>query len=141
VESRRLNQVLAAREWQHSGAGGCESNAGVRPCRGRPRTAWEGRAPSAVRDLQRAYKRDYMRRWHRDPRHLAKEMEARKRWYFARKCREALAPVESRRQETRPARCGLCHARPPVCEVERLRIDEAALGGYVTIRVPYCGVC
>jgi hypothetical protein len=37
--------------------------------------------------------------------------------------------------------CGFCRYRAPVREVVRLRVDERVPGGYVKIRVPYCGEC
>jgi hypothetical protein len=37
--------------------------------------------------------------------------------------------------------CGFCRYRAPVREVVRLRVDEKVPGGYVKVRVPYCGEC
>jgi hypothetical protein len=37
--------------------------------------------------------------------------------------------------------CGFCRYRAPVQEVVRLRVDERVPGGYVKVRVPYCGEC
>ena len=91
--------------------------------------------------LKRRYKRDYMRRWRSDPRHVAHEAAARKRDYYARKCRRVLAQLNAATREPQVPACGLCGRKNPVCEIERLVIGADALGTFTRVRVPYCGVC
>lgn len=95
----------------------------------------------AIIARRRAYNREYMRAWRADPRHRMRERATRQHAYYARKLRDAL---RERRPFTddygRPV-CGLCGKLPPIYVVSRLRICDHARGGYVPIRVPYCGEC
>jgi len=95
----------------------------------------------AIAARRRAYNRAYMRAWRADPRHRIRERATRQHAYYARKLRDAL---RERRPFTddygRPV-CGLCRKLPPIYVVSRLRICDHTRGGYVSIRVPYCGEC
>lgn len=91
--------------------------------------------------LKRRCKRDYMRRWRSDPRNVAHEAAARKRDYYARKCRRVLAQLNAATRDHPVRMCGLCGRKNPVCEIERLVIGADALGTFTRVRVPYCGVC
>ncbi len=82
---------------------------------------------------KRRRNREYMRRWRADPRNRDHERASRQRWHYERKLRAA-------RRDERPV-CGLCHKRRPVCQVQRLLLVEDHPGGFVEVRVPYCGQC
>lgn len=97
--------------------------------------------PSVREVLKRRYKRDYMRRWRRDPRNVAQEAEARKRSYYARKCRRVLSEMLADAHVDAKATCGFCGRRSPVCEIERLVIGADANRSFTPVRVPYCGIC
>jgi len=90
---------------------------------------------------RRGYNRAYMRAWRADPRHQLRERANRERAYYERKLREALRDAASLDRILRPAVCGLCGKLPPVAEIVRLRVCDRVRGGYVAVRVPYCGQC
>lgn len=89
----------------------------------------------------RQYNREYMRRWRSDLRHQLRERHLREQWYFERKRRDAVREYRPYTNAHGDRVCGFCRRLPPVSEVVRLRISSAAPGGYVEVRVPYCGEC
>ena len=90
---------------------------------------------------KRRYNREFMRRWRLDPRNHALEREKRRRWYYERHkprlARDEGLPANRRRQRL----CGFCSRLPATGEIARLRVSEASPGGYVKVRIPYCGQC
>lgn len=91
--------------------------------------------------LKRRYKRDYMRRWRRDPRNVAQEAAARKRDYYERKCRRVLQALGAGASEPRAPLCGFCGHRASICEIERLAIGTDPKCSFTRVLVPYCGNC
>jgi hypothetical protein len=95
----------------------------------------------AIAARRRAYNRAYMRAWRADPRHRMRERATRQHAYYARKLRDALRERRPFTDDYGRSVCGLCGKLPPVYVVSRLRICDHAHGGYVSIRIPYCGEC
>ena len=130
--SRTMTSVGVA-GWSHSKSA---------TCRGRLRKEAASRIAESLRvELQKRKKREYMRRWRSNPANAAHEAEARRREYYDRKYRRALA--ESLAETRNPAEpvCGMCGRKAPVCEVERFVILADKHGTFAPVRVPYCGVC
>jgi hypothetical protein len=92
-------------------------------------------------EKRRIYNRLYMRSWRADPRHRACEREHRQQWHYARKLRDALRVHHPHANDRGCPVCGFCRKNPPVTKVWRLEIRDLAPGGYVEVRVPYCGEC
>ena len=92
-------------------------------------------------DGQRQYKREYMRRWRADPGHQAHERGKRKEWYHDRKSRETQQGCGPYMNDCGEPVCGFCHLRPSLETVVRLQVCDSAPGGYVKVRIPYCGQC
>lgn len=92
-------------------------------------------------DEQRQYNREYMRRWRADPSHQAHERDKRQQWYYDRKLRKAQQNCDPYTNDRGVTVCGFCRLRPSLETVVRLRICDSAPGGYVRIRMPYCGQC
>jgi hypothetical protein len=92
-------------------------------------------------DRQRQYKREYMRRWRADPGHQSHERGKRKEWYHDRKSRQAQQSRSSYANDCGEAVCGFCRLRLSLKTVVRLQICDSAPGGYVEVRIPYCGQC
>jgi hypothetical protein len=92
-------------------------------------------------DGRRQYKREYMRRWRTDPGHLAHERGKRKEWYHDRKSRGAQQNRSPSPSDCGEPVCGFCRLRPSLKNVMRLQICDSAPGGYVKVRIPYCGQC
>jgi len=90
---------------------------------------------------RRAYNRAYMRAWRGDPRHQLRERANRERAYYERKLREVLGARPVFANDCGIPMCGLCGKLPRVAEILRLRICDHARGGYVPVRIPYCGQC
>ena len=89
---------------------------------------------------RRRYNREYMRKWRSKP--MNREMERKSRgWYCERKPRNEGegSPRSLPKQEEEV--CGCCGHRAPVTTILRLRVCDEAPGGYVEIRMPYCGKC
>lgn len=99
-------------------------------------SSYEG---SAV-ERKRRYKREFMRRWRANPDHRMRESLMRRKWNYDRKKRDAsqLPPEINTRGNMK---CAICGMLPPVTEVVRLRVSQTAPGGYVEVRLPYCGHC
>lgn len=116
--------------------------------RGRPVTGSSFRKEASLEQTQKAlleqkrrYNRRYMRRWRADPAHESLEREKRRQWYYERKAREApekLPPFTNDRGE--PV-CGFCRRSPAVTQILRLGACGGVPGGYVELRIPYCGQC
>lgn len=92
-------------------------------------------------DEQRQYHREYMRRWRADPSHKERERDKRQQSYCGRKLRNAERDKGARTSDPGEPVCNFCRLRPPLQTVVRLQICESAPGGYVRIRIPYCGQC
>jgi hypothetical protein len=92
-------------------------------------------------DEQRHYNREYMRRRRADPSHQARERGKRRQSYYDRKLREAEQQPGPYANDRGEPVCGFCRLRPPLQTVLRLQISDSAPGGYVKIRIPYCGQC
>lgn len=99
------------------------------------------RLREAISAKRRAYNRRYMRGWRADPRNQARERATRQRAYLERKLREALQVRLAFTNDLGVPACGFCRRLPSIGEVLRLRICEHARGGYVEVRIPYCGEC
>jgi len=98
-------------------------------------------AESLREELQKRKKREYMRRWRRDPVNAAQEAAARRREYYDRKYRNALAETLAEARNPAEPVCGMCGRKGPVCEVERFVILADKHGTFAPVRVPYCGNC
>ena len=85
---------------------------------------------------RRRYNREYMRRWRANPANLARERANRKEWHYLRKLRSAMAPLPEGR-----LLCAFCHRRASVRRVSRLEVVQGIPGGFVEVKVPYCGEC
>ena len=116
--------------------------------RGKPVTRCSSRkevssehAREALAERKRCYNRRYMRRWRSDPAHEAREREKRRQWYYERKAREARGELPPFTNDHGQPVCGFCWKSPPVTQISRLRVCEDASGGYVQLRIPYCGQC
>lgn len=92
-------------------------------------------------DEQREYHREYMRRWRADPSHQEHERHKRQQSYYGRKLHNAERKIGTHTIDPGDPVCGFCRLRPPLQTVVRLQICESAPGGYVRIRIPYCGQC
>ena len=90
---------------------------------------------------RRQYKREYMRRWRADAGRHARERSKRKEWYHGRKSREGCQNCGPGASDRGGRVCGFCRLRPSLKTVVRLQICESAPGGYVEVRIPYCGQC
>ena len=98
-------------------------------------------ASALAAEEKRRYNREFMRRWRADPRNHAVEREKRRRWYYERHkprlARDASLSAGRQRQRL----CGFCSRLPATGEIARLRVSETSPGGYVQVRIPYCGQC
>jgi hypothetical protein len=95
---------------------------------------------SSALERKRQYKREFMRRWRANPHHRLRESLLRTQWTYERKKRDAARP-STHTNARGELKCGICGKLPPVTEVVRLRVSEAAPDGYVEVRIPYCGTC
>jgi hypothetical protein len=95
---------------------------------------------STALERKRQYKREFMRKWRASPQHRLRESFLRSQWNYERKKRQA-AELDSHMNGRGEPKCGICGKLPPVTEVVRLRVSECAPGGYVEVRIPYCGTC
>ena len=114
------------------------SSVPAKPCGGHASAA---RADRLFVEKRRIYNRLYMRSWRADPRHRACEREHRQQWHYARKLRDALRVHHPYASDRGCPVCGFCRKNPPVTKVRHLEIRDRAPGGYVEVRVPYCGEC
>jgi len=101
----------------------------------------ERRRLIAVAARRRAYNRAYMRAWRADPRHRLREQLTREHAYYARKLRNAVRESRPFTDDFGRPVCGFCGKLSPISEVLRLRICDFARGGYLPVRIPYCGEC
>lgn len=86
----------------------------------------------------RARHRAYMRRWRSRPGNHQRELDRQRNVRMAEKVESVQRPG--------PKLCGYCNARRAIRTVTRLEIAESAradeaISGFITVRVPYCGVC
>lgn len=95
---------------------------------------------NAAREERRRYKREFMRKWRKNPHHRLRESLQRTQWNYERKKRQA-TELPDHANARGEARCGICGKLPPVTEIVRLRVSECAPSGYVEVRFPYCGTC
>lgn len=107
-----------------------------------PEPAGEAEREARLEEHRR-YMRRYMRRWRADPSRHAKERARSRELYVERKARQG--PAERARQPFTNAAgrrvCGFCRRRERVRDVPRLQACEGVPGGFVKVRVPYCGEC
>jgi hypothetical protein len=92
-------------------------------------------------EMKRRYNREYMRRWRADIRNHERERESRERAHVVRKLRAALEEYLSTRDARGARVCGICGRLPAKCSVIRLRACPCMPGGFVKVRLPYCGQC
>jgi hypothetical protein len=88
---------------------------------------------------RRKANREYMQRRRANPTYSAREQEKRKHRQHL-----AIPDVASRSASlSQPLGrlCGICHLRAAVEEIIRLELSETTRGGYVQVRLPYCGRC
>jgi hypothetical protein len=95
--------------------------------------------PNAERVRRREINRERMRRRRADPVHCAREQEKRKSKQSAA---DAADPSNSASIAQPMGRlCAMCHLRAAVEEISRLEPSALTRGGYVQVRLPYCGRC
>jgi len=106
-----------------------------------PRTRALAGLSAEMLAARRQYNREYMRRWRAAIRNYEKERECRERAYFARKKLDAFEEFPAVTMTHDESVCGICRRLPATCEVMRLRISSRTPGGFVEVRLPYCGQC
>jgi hypothetical protein len=96
---------------------------------------------SASAELARRRKsnREHMRRRRADPAHRARELEKRKSRPTAPSC--GGASVSSNAVQPLGRVCSMCHVRAAVEEITRLEPSNFTRGGFVQVRLAYCGRC
>jgi hypothetical protein len=95
--------------------------------------------PSAERVRRRKSNRERMRRRRADPVHCAREQEKRKSKQFAADAGDPSSSASIAQPMGRV--CAMCHLRAAVEEILRLEPSTFSRGGYVQVRLPYCGRC
>ncbi len=100
----------------------------------------EGAVESGLLERRR-YHREYMRRRRSDPQFDAREKTSRDRRRLARKLQMASSGAPGDATNPNARFCALCGLRASTTEIVRLRIVEDSPGGYVKVRIPYCGQC
>jgi hypothetical protein len=92
-------------------------------------------------DLERRRKnnRENMRRRRADPMRSAQEQEKRKNRKRSTAANSGSVAMSVPQPMGRV--CAICHLRAAVEEITRLEPSESSRGGYVQVRLPYCGRC
>ena len=92
-------------------------------------------------DLARRRKnnRENMRRRRADPARSAQEQQKRKN--SQRPINPGSGSVATIVPQPMGRICAICHLRSAVEEITRLEPSELTRGGYVQVRLPYCGRC
>ena len=88
---------------------------------------------------RRQNNREHMRRRRADPANCAREQEKRKAKQSA--ARRADASRSANAAQPMGRVCAMCHLRAAVEEITRLEPSTFRRGGYVQVRLPYCGRC
>jgi hypothetical protein len=88
---------------------------------------------------RRRINRECMRRRRADPSRCAQEREKRKHRQHKIAASSASFPTSVPQPMGRV--CAICHLRAAVEEIIRLEPSESTRGGYVQLRLPYCGRC
>jgi hypothetical protein len=88
---------------------------------------------------RRKNNRERMRRRRADPVHSAREQEKRKSKQSAANAGAPSIPASVAQPMGRV--CAMCHLRAAVEEITRLEPSTFTRGGYVQVRLPYCGRC
>ena len=96
--------------------------------------------PAGAELLQRRKSnREHMRRRRADPTHRARELEKRKSRPAAPSGGDAALSPNVAQPMGRV--CAICHLRAAVEEITRLEPSNITRGGFVQVRLPYCGRC
>jgi len=88
---------------------------------------------------RRKSNREHMRRRRADPAHRAREVEKRKSRPAAPSGGDA--SLSSSVVQPIGRVCAICHLRAAVEEITRLEPSNFTRGGFVQVRLPYCGRC
>jgi hypothetical protein len=88
---------------------------------------------------RRKNNREHMRRRRADPVHCAREQEKRKSKQSAANTSDPSISTSVTQPMGRV--CAMCHLRVAVEEISRLEPSAFTRGGYVQVRLPYCGRC
>lgn len=88
---------------------------------------------------RRKSNREQMRRRRADPVHSAREQERRKSRPVATLVSDDSLSANVAQPMGRV--CAICHLRAAVEEITRLEPSTITRGGYVQVRLPYCGRC
>ena len=88
---------------------------------------------------RRKSNREHMRRRRADPAHRARELEKRKSMRAARSGGGEL--LSSSVVQPMGRVCAMCRVRAAVEEITRLEPSNFTRGGFVQVRLPYCGRC
>jgi hypothetical protein len=95
--------------------------------------------PDAEIVRRRQNNREHMRRRRADPANWAREQEKRKSEPAAVPGANASSSASVVQPMGRV--CAICHLRAAVEEITRLEPSTFTRGGYVQVRLPYCGRC
>lgn len=88
---------------------------------------------------RRKNNREYMRRRRADPARKAQEQDKRKN--KQRSPSASSASISTSVAQPMGLVCAICHLRAAVEEITRLEASELTRGGYVQVKLPYCGRC
>jgi hypothetical protein len=100
---------------------------------------WEEES-AAEREERRARNRDYMRRRRADPQFQKDEKRRRSR-ERAQACQQSASAGGRGVRQTQRYKCWICGKRPATEVITRLRPSTEVRGGFVQVRVAYCGFC
>jgi len=95
--------------------------------------------PDSQLARRRKANRECMRRRRASPTHCAREQEKRKDRPHSASA--GAATISASVSQPMGRVCGICHLRAAVEEIIRLELSETTRGGYVQVRLPYCGRC
>ena len=95
--------------------------------------------PGAEIVRRRKNNRERMRRRRADPVHWAREQEKRKSKQSAANVSDP--SISGSVVQPMGRVCAICHLRAAVEEISRLEPSTFTRGGYVQVRLPYCGRC
>ena len=88
---------------------------------------------------RRKCNRENMRRRRADPGRNAQEQDKRKN--KERSTSASSAHISTSVPQPMGRVCAICHLRAAVEEITRLEPSELTRGGYVQVKLPYCGRC
>jgi hypothetical protein len=99
------------------------------------------RSENAASGIARRRKRnrEYMRRRRADPTRNAQEQDQRKNRQHSTSA--SSASISANVPQPMGRVCAICHLRAAVEEITRLEPSELTRGGYVQVKLPYCGRC